>query len=363
MSNKSPTIKDIAQACGVSEATVSYVINGKSVLRAETRDKVFRVMREMNYHPNAVARGLSSKRVHTFGVLFGVGESVEFVTNPYAHGILEGVLAQGAKENFNVTLFTTRWKSAESSASALRDGRTDGVLVVAPPTTSDILSGLFSLNVPLVAISAQETSTVAVVDVDNYAGAKMATQHLLELGHRRIAYIMGNKDMASFAPRHAAFCDALSEAAVDPVPEFIESSHFNGSLAFEQASRMLRHSSRPTAIFAGNDAIALATIDAARGLGLNVPDDLSVIGFDDIPAATLVTPNLTTIRQPLRAIGEVATQRLIERMNSSSNIGPSYSLLQPELIVRGSTAIAPRKKRSSRVDNSLPQENKGESHE
>jgi DNA-binding LacI/PurR family transcriptional regulator len=88
-----------------------------------------------------------------------------------------------------------------------------------------------------------------------------------------------------------------------------------------------------------------------------------VIGFDDIPAATLVTPNLTTIRQPLRAIGEVATQRLIERMNSSSNAGPSYSLLQPELIVRGSTAIAPRKKRSSRVDNSLPQENKGESHE
>ncbi len=118
--NGVPTIKDIAHACGVSEATVSYVINGKRVLKADTRERVISVMREMNYHPSAVARGLSGKKAHTLGVLFPVIESVAFVTNPYATGLLQGVFWQAQREGFNVTLFTSMWENAQSSAPCER---------------------------------------------------------------------------------------------------------------------------------------------------------------------------------------------------------------------------------------------------
>ncbi|PQV64315.1 transcriptional regulator, LacI family [Abditibacterium utsteinense] len=341
--NGVPTIKDIAQACGVSSATVSYVINGKRVLKADTRERVFRAMREMNYHPSAVARGLSGKKVHTLGVLFPVIESVGFVTNPYATGLLHGVFWQAQREGFNVTLFTSKWENAEVSAPPLRDGRTDGVLVIAPPLNSDILSGLSSLGVPVVGISAAKHAGVAVVDVDDEAGLRLATRHLIDLGHRRIAYLTGNDDAASYAPRRAGFNAAMKAAHLGIDPQWVQTSHFDGSLAFEQTRLLLRQSQPPTAIIAGNDSIALGVIEAARDAGVRVPEELSVVGFDDIPAATLVTPQLTTVHQPLVKIGEKATALLVERMRHCfSATDEEVHLLPPQLVVRGSTAQAPR---------------------
>lgn len=337
-----PTIKDVARACGVSEATVSYVINGKRVLKADTRERVFRAMREMNYHPSAVARGLSSKKVHTFGVLFGAVDSVEFVTNPYASGLLKGIMACAQREGFDITFFTAPWRSASASAPALRDGRTDGILAIAPPMKSDILAGISALNMPLVVISAEPEAAVSNVDIDNRAGAMLAVRHLAQLGHRRIAYLMGNEDMASFESRSEGFQAAVCELGLELRPEFMLISHFDGSLAFEQTSRLLRHPQPPTAIFAGNDTIAMGVIEAARCLGVQVPSQLSVVGFDDVPAALLVTPNLTTIRQPLREIGETATELLIDYMREPEVPVPKTILLRPELIVRGSTGPAPR---------------------
>lgn len=337
-----PTIRDVARACGVSEATVSYVINGKRVLKADTRERVFRAMREMNYHPSAVARGLSSKKVHTFGVLFGAVDSVEFVTNPYASGLLRGIMACAQREGFDITFFTAPWRSAPLSAPPLRDGRTDGILAIAPPMGSDILAGVSELNMPLVVISADPAAPVSNVDIDNRAGARLAMGHLVQLGHRRIAYLMGNEDMASFEARREGFRTTLCEAGLELVPEFMVPSHFDGSLAFEQTSRLLRHPQRPTAIFAGNDTIAMRVIEAARCSGVQVPGELSVIGFDDAPAALLVTPNLTTVRQPLREIGECATGLLIRYMRESVVSAPETILLAPELVVRGSTGPASR---------------------
>ncbi len=334
-----PTIRDIASVCGVSEATVSYVINGKRSLKPTTRERVFRTMREMNYHPNAVARGLASKRVHTLGILSGAVDSADFITNPYAGSLLKGVMICAQREDFNVTLFTAAWQNAEVSAPPLRDGRTDGILAIAPLLTSDILPGLVSLQMPLVAISAGQTDLpISNVDVDDYAGARMAAQHLLELGHRRIAYLTGNDDMASHAPRRAGFCDALQEAGVPVIPEFIQPSHFNGAMAFEQTVRLLRQQNPPTAIFAGNDSIAFGVIEAARCIGVEVPEHLSVIGFDDSPPAITASLNLTTVRQPLQQIGEAATSLLIRYMRQPDEFEPGVQLLAPELIVRGTTA-------------------------
>ena len=333
-----PTIDDVARACGVSRMTVSYVLNGKAVLKPETREKVFRAMEEMNYHPSALARGLSSKKVHTFGLLLPVFGSAEFVTNPYANGVLQGILWQAEREGYNVTIITSRWENAQVSAPPLRDGRTDGMIVVAPPLYSDVLSGLAALQMPVVAIAAPPCEGVCVVDVDNESGLQMATRHLIELGHRALVYLTGNDDLASFAPRCAGFKSALAEANIAFAPKMIQVSRFDGQLAFEQTKALLRRENRATAILAGNDTIGVAVIEAARQSGLDVPRDLSVVGFDDAPAASLVSPNLTTIHQPLTQIGETAISLLVKRVEKNAREPENLHLLPPRLVVRGSSA-------------------------
>ena len=335
--NSAPTIRDVARACGVSATTVSYVINGKSVLKDDTRERIFRTMKEMNYHPSAVARGLNSKKVNTIGVLLSVIGPAEFVTNPYSSGLLQGIYLQAQREGCHVTLFTLEWENAEISGPQLRDGRTDGIVVVAPPLYSDVLPGLAALKVPVIGISAPVDAGVAVVDVDNEAGLRLTTQHLLELGHKRIAYLTGNDDLASYIPRRAGFCNTMQAAGLDVAEDMILLSSFDGKLAFEQTSALLRQPNRPTAIIAGNDSIALAVIDAARCSGLHVPRDLSVVGFDDTPAASLITPNLTTIHQPLVDIGEKATALLVERTSKPFELTEEVHLLAPQLVVRGSS--------------------------
>ncbi len=340
--NPAPTIADVARACGVSKMTVSYVINGKSVLKPETRERVFQAMREMNYHPSAVARGLSSKKVHTFGLLLPVFGSAEFVTNPYANGLLQGILWQAEREGYNVTIFTSRWESAAASAPQLRDGLTDGIIVVAPPLYSDVLSGLVALKMPVVAIAAEKQDGISVVDVDNEAGLRLVTQHLLDLGHRRIVFLTGNDDLASYKPRRAGFLATMAEAGIAMTEDMIQPSQFDGSMAFEQTSTLLRQKTPPTAIIAGNDTIGVAALAAARCAGLSVPGQLSVVGFDDLPAASLVTPNLTTIHQPLTEIGEKAISLLVQRALRPFDITPDLQLLPPRLVVRGSSGPPPR---------------------
>lgn len=333
-----PTIKHIAHECGVSVATVSYVINGKHTLKPATREKVMRAMEEMNYHPNAVARGLQSKRVHTLGVLFGAPNAIDFIDHSYVTKLLHGVIRCARAEGFDITFFTTPWQNAATSAPPLADGRTDGVIAIAPRVGSDILQGLASLRIPHVAISAVPQENLANVDVDNFAGTKMATQHLLDLGHRRIALFNGNDDLASHAPRRAGFLSALKNANIEPCAAWLHDSNFDGESAFGPARALLQSADRPTAICAGNDHIALAILEAARSLDIAVPDELSVIGFDDIPEANTASPPLTTIRQPFAQIGETTTQLLIEALREPQSQNRTTHLIRPELVIRETTA-------------------------
>jgi len=332
-----PTIRDIAQICGVSEATVSYVINGKRVLKPETRARVQQVIRDLNYHPSAMARGLNRKSVQTIGVFFGVVVTRELMVNPYSSGILSGIFAEAAHENLNVTLYTASWENAAVSAPPFSDGRSDGVIMVAPTLESGIVEGLFATGTPIVGISTGKSEIAPDVDVDNYAGLQMATQHLLNLGHRRIAFIMGDSDLAAFAPRKAGFCDVMQQAGIAVVPEFLIISTFGGQLAREQTRKLLQHAQPPTAIVTANDAIAMAVLEAAREMGVNVPGDLSVVGFDDNAVASQSTPGLTTVHQPLFEIGATAAKLLVNLIRDS-RLEENCHLLPPELVVRGSTA-------------------------
>lgn len=356
------TIRDVARESGVSVATVSYVINnGPRPVKAETRQLVLETMERLGYHPSAVAQALVRGRVNTLGILFGKVEPA-IVTNEYVTSVLRGVMVVAAWSGYNVTLYTQPWTDGATSAPPFKDGRCDGVVILAPLRDSDMVESLTRLNIPLVVISASDDlpDGALSVDVQNAAGAMLATNHLIELGHTRIAHFMGEERQASVPERRHGFCQAMAAAGLEVPPEYLVRSAYNAPSGFAAAQRILTPRpepgcsnkppfgytaargvlalpQRPTAIFAGNDGIALGVLEAARELGIAVPDELSVVGFDDIPAAALVSPALTTIRQPLAEMGERATQMLIAQIEGRQTGDLSYRA-EPELIIRGSTA-------------------------
>jgi DNA-binding LacI/PurR family transcriptional regulator len=332
------TITDVAKHSGVSIATVSNVLNdGPKPVRAETRQRVLMAARHLNYHPNAMAQGLVRRRMNTLGVFFGVVDSMVVMTNPYASAILQGVLTAATATRYNLIFFTSPWRCAEDSAAAFRDRRADGLLVIAPPTDSDILSGLALLGLTLVTVSApSEQYGIPSVDVDNALGVRLATEHLLGLGHRRIAHLTGNTNMASVPARREAFQTAMADAGCAVPPEYIQACSYDAATSYAATQRLLSLPEPPTAIFAGNDAMAMTAMEAAQDRGLSVPHDLSIIGFDDVPTAPMTRPALTTIRQPLLEIGEQAARLLASRIEDQSTATSSL-LLKPALVVRGST--------------------------
>ena len=346
---KAPTLSDVARDSRVSEATVSVVLNGarsNTRVSAETRRRIEESAALLRYQPNASARSLVRQRTNTLGVLFGVIESRTALADNYGSGILQGIVSQAASQHYEVHLYTEPWHDAPRSAGRYRDQRTDGVLLVAPLTDSDMLSGLAAAQIPLVAISPDapeaERLDVPFTDIDNAAGVRMAVRHLAELGHTRIAHLTGDQNIYSVQSRREAFIGALNDAGIEAAPEYLMYGMYSGERAGQDLRHLLSLPHSPTAIVAGNDNIALAVIRAAQEIGVSVPHDLSVVGFDDVPAAAYVTPGLTTIRQPLAAIGAMAVTLLIDRI---SNRKHSHStdclegcLLTPELIVRGSTA-------------------------
>lgn len=334
-----PTIKDIARACNVSTATVSYVINGKNTLLPETRERVLRTMREMNYHPSAVARGLAKKRMNTLGILFDNVGSEMAVWHPYTSGILQGVLSASASAGYNVTIFTELWRNAELSLPKLRDQRTDGILIVAPPADADILPSLRSAGSRVVTISSESGPFgMPSVDVDNALGIALAVRHLREMGHERIAFLGGELNMVSAVVRETAFYEALRALGVRTLPRYVATASYQHTeIAYRQAQSLLTLPLRPTAVVAGNDQIAMGVLDAARDLNIAVPEQLSVVGFDDIPDAARLPVPLTTVRQPFAEIGTAAT-RLLLRLLSGEAVPAQTLLIAPTLTVRATTA-------------------------
>ncbi len=342
-SPKMSTIHDVARRSGVSITTVSMVLNnGSRPVSAESRRRVMEAAQALSYTPNANARALVSRRVRSLGVVFGFNARSLMLSNPYTSAVLQGVLDVATEFDYNVNIYTRPWRNAEQDAAAFRDGRADGVLVLAPLMDSDMVPALSALGIPLVTASASHTSDgIPALDIDNVRGARLVAEHLLSLGHTRIAHLMGNLNQRNVIERRDAFCEALAEAGVTVRPEYLIAGQYNRVSGRENAHRLLALPAPPTAIFAGNDELALAALDAARDRGLTVPGDVSIIGFDDIPAASMVTPQLTTIRQPLTEIGARATRLLIDIIEGQPT-EPAVHLLEPELVVRGTTARAAR---------------------
>ena len=341
MPNKSaPTLSDVAGQAGVSKVAASVVLNGsRSNARVSdaTRSRILQAAADLRYYPNAMARGLVQRRMHMLGVLFHMTASIVAI-DPYASAILQGILTAAADTGNSIVIFPEPWRDAHRSAARFRDQCTDGILVIAPRLDSDMLPELASFGLPLVSVSSPaDQYAMPSVKVDNLKGERLAAEHLLALGHRRIAHLTGEVNQASGSARRDGFRHALAAAGVDVPAEYMEPCSYAGKEGYEATRRLLRLPQPPTAIFAGNDRIALAAMEAARDSHVAVPEELSLIGFDDTPPASLVTPPLTTVRQPLEQIGEKAARLLIARVEGQP-VAPTTHLLEPELIVRGSTA-------------------------
>ena len=328
------TIRQIADLAGVSIATVSRVLNGREDVSDETRDLVSRVIRENGYTAHRAARGLSAGQTGLVGVL------VPLVFPAYFSGILAGAAEALSERDLQIVLSPTGGEhDREVTVLDRLHGLTDGALIILPEESSEELERLiddgyrFVVLDPLMPLAERIPSVSAA----NTSGADQAMRHLLELGHRRIAQITGPSGWLATEDRRRGYRAALAAAGILPDPALEVESVPEIEPGKNAAEYLLDLPDPPTAVLAFNDNIAIGAIQAARERGLEVPGDLSVVGFDDVEHATIVTPALTTVRQPLAEMGRTGVS-LLMRLLERHRVETLHVELATRLVVRDSTA-------------------------
>jgi LacI family transcriptional regulator len=329
------TIRDIARLAGVSIATVSRVLNDRPDVAPETRDAVLRHIKAHNFTSNRSARALSSGRTGLIGL------TVPMVQADYFSSILAGASEALYEQEMRAVLCTTLHEHERevSLIERLIDGATDGAIILLPEESREELRALQAHGYPFVVVDPREPldEGIPAVSAAHWAGAKAAVDHLLELGHRRIALITGPRGWASAEERLSGYQTALAAAGVLTSPELVADGDFKISGGRAAATALLDLPEPPTAIFASNDNMAIGAIQVARELGLRVPEDLSIVGFDDSESAAIVTPALTTVRQPLAELGRIAVS-LLSRLIEGQRVEALRIELATRLVVRDSTA-------------------------
>lgn len=302
------TINDVAAEAGVSLGTVSRVINNDVHVKKETRDRVLNVIENMNYIANRQARSLAGGKTNSIGVL------VPDLGTGYIGEIARGIDAELSLADLDLILYTThRTPTKEANyVTNLASGMVDGLLLVLPRQPKDFIDIMIQRHFPFVLIDHQGTgSDCPAVGATNWSGGYSATEYLIQLGHKRIGFITGSMDLGCALDRLAGYRSALRTYHIEEDSDLIFEGDFFQDDGLAGASVLLDLPQPPTAIFASNDVMAMGVMDAVRNRGLRVPEDISVIGFDNIPQSALVRPALTTIHQPLEKMGRVATQLLL----------------------------------------------------
>ncbi len=327
------TIMDVARASGVSYATVSRVLSGYEFVRESTYNRVMEAVERLGYVANLQARSLAGGRSRIIGLL------VPNLDNTYVGTIARGIDQELMRANYDVMLYTSHRHAGKESlyVSTIANGLTEGLLLVAPLVPTTYLAALREQNFPYVLVDqADSTENSSVVEATNWQGAYEATRYLVQLGHTRIAFITGAPAVRSAIDRLRGFKAALSDCDIPVDEELVIEGDYQQQTGYETTKRLLQTVNPfPTAIFASNDLSAFGAMDAARESGLRIPNDLSIIGFDDIPQASLVYPKLTTVRQPLEQMGRVAVKMLLEQIEDRSR-SPQRVTLATELIIRDS---------------------------
>lgn len=331
-----PTIDDIARIAQVSPATVSKVVNNRPYVSAETRARVERIIAETGFVPSQRARGLTKKRSSILGLLIPY-TSEQLFHDPHLLELMRGIEAVGNEHDYNLLLSTAREPVDAASACVrmLRSDMIDGAVIVETIDIQPFAEALAAESSPWVVVGYAREDTIPTVHADDYGGAVKAARHLLELGHRRIGMISSIWRSFAIEERERGLRDALAAAGLALEPSLTALGDFSIESGERAGRALLGAGAPPTAIFALNDRMALGLIRAATGMGLRVPDHLSVVGFDDISLASLLTPALTTVSQPGFALGTAAASALFHLLDGEALSPPAA--LPTELIVRGTT--------------------------
>ncbi len=325
-------IRQVAKRAGVSSATVSHVINNTRFVSDDVRSRVNEAIRELNYQPNALARSLRRGQTHTIALVLPdsanpffaeIGRHIERIAFDRGYSVIfcntEG---QPAKENFYLDVVVKK--------------RVDGVILVSVGIPGTHLQQLEAQNVPLVIVDRQSKEySIDTVLTDNLRGGLLATQHLIRLGHRRIACITGSSTLNPSYQRFAGYEQALREAGLEFDPGLHRTGDFHAASGWEIGLELLRRARPPSAIFACNDMMAIGVLRAASEAGLRVPEDLALVGFDDIELALYTNPPLTTVSQDKARISEIAFDMLMRRVEDRET-KIQIEFLQPALVVRRS---------------------------
>lgn len=339
------TLTMVAQQAGVSVMTASRALSGEGYISDKTKEKVLVAAAALGYTPNLPARVMRGSRTGVIGVLVNdlnssvVNLIVGEITNIVRRAGLDMLIYNAVED-----LGTSR-----SGGVSILKGMCDGLLLVLPRMKEGHAAVLEKSQIPIVLVNYwRADTTLPVVRGDNYVGARAAVRHLLELGHTRIAFVTGSAYSGQSSERQRGYSDALAEAGIKPDPRLVGAGTFSQQSGLEAGRKLLAQAEPPTAIFCANDEMAYGVMDAARAQGLRLPEDLSIIGFDDIGASAHVHPALTTIRQPLGRISEAAVQELLARINNTGDTHSSIEL-PSELVIRGSTVATPAKAKPART--------------
>nr|WP_315203532.1 substrate-binding domain-containing protein [uncultured Albidiferax sp.] len=325
------SIKDVARHANVSISTVSHVVNRTRFVSDKARADVEAAIRALDYVPSAVARSLKSKTTKTLGML------IPNCSNPYFAEIVRSVEDHCFASGYTLILCNTDDEPRRQSVylQVLAEKRVDGLIIISTGETSDLHDLLQGLTTPTVLLDREVTHVHCdLVETAHLLGGQMATEHLVALGHRRIACIGGPADLSPSAQRIQGWRDALATAGL--ADDLLWHSDFSSQGGFTAMQEILQSPHRPSAVFVCNDLMGIGALSAAHEAGLRVPQDLSVIGFDDIELARFTSPPLTTIVQPKQRIGQLAVDMLLERIQGG-RLDAKQILLQPELVVRAST--------------------------
>lgn len=323
------TIGDVARTAGVSVATVSKVINDRYGVAPDTSARVHQVIADLGYESSIVARSLRSRRTNVIGILVAEFE-------PFSTELLKGISEAVEGTGYELLAYSggmgrhdrVGWE--QRYLSRLAGTLIDGAVLVTPTVVNP------RNTIPVVAVDPHTgPSGPPTVDSDNLAGARAATEHLLELGHRRIGFIGGRTDLESARLREKGYRDAHEAAGVAVDPELLRVGGYRPETTDSPAHELLTLPDRPTAIFAANDLSAIRTMDVAHDLGLRVPGDVSVVGFDNVPESALTDPPLTTVSQPIHQMGAEALRMVVDLIQGTPR--DAHLRLPTSLVVRGST--------------------------
>lgn len=327
------TIKDVAKKTGLSTATVSRALNNKYGVKQETRDKVLAVAQDAGYTPNAVARGLVKSQTQSIGLI------IPDISNPFYPEIVKGVEAGADENGYNIFLCNTNYKKDKQYqyVRLLAQKRVDGIILAPGSEESTIHNDRPVGAIPVVYLCKRLTAPdKSLVVIDDERGGFLATKHLIEQGYQSIGFIGAHEDGFLNGQRFKGYQQAFEKYSMPIDERFIFSGDFKRETGYRVIRRIIKSGDCPRALFVENDLMALGVIQGIKEMGLGVPGDVAVVGFDDIPFAAFPEIGLTTVNQPKYKMGKIAVDMLLKKINNNT-AEPKKIILEPELVVRTSS--------------------------